>query len=223
MSEELFKNQNDDNSLDSSFDENEEVIENEPIVSDEETEQQTENIDEQDEETEQPKSLFENKEGKEYTYGLKYDDIINGLTLLANSKKRKGEKTQDMIVYICTAVSFLTAIITRNFMAIVAVCLCLGYVYFKTMKPINYKRRAAKIIDARNDEYKAILYDNGIKIIENGNQREFLYNTLSYNDHKDLMLVTKDGLVMILPKRYFGEDVETIKETFKNNFKSYKE
>ena len=58
MSEELFKNQNDDNSLDSSFDENEEVIENEPIVSDEETEQQTENIDEQDEETEQPKSLF---------------------------------------------------------------------------------------------------------------------------------------------------------------------
>lgn len=219
MSEELFKNPSEDNSLDNSLEENEDITQNDEL----EEVDATENFEEENQETQQPKSLFENKEGKEYTYGLKYEDIINGLTLLANSKKRKGEKTQDMVVYICTVVSIVTAVITKNFMAIVAVCLCLGYVYFKTMKPINYRRRAARIIDARNDEYKAIFYDNGIKIIENGNEREFLYNTLSYYDHKNLMLVTKDGLVIILPKRYFGEDVETIKETFINNFKSYNE
>ncbi|MEG1448781.1 MAG: hypothetical protein RSC41_05560 [Oscillospiraceae bacterium] len=223
MSEELIKNNNEN-----AFDEDvvEEQVAEESASATSETDEITENQDEtdenQDDEQEQ-KSFFEKKQGKEYTYGLKYDDVVGGLQLLANSKKSKSEKTQDIIIYICTAVSLVTALVTKNMISIVAVCLCLGYVYFKTMKPVNYRRRAARMIDKRDDEYKVFFYDTGIKIIENDVKREFLYDSLSYNDHKNLMLLTQGGLVIILPKRYFGDDVDKIKEIFKNNCKSFVE
>lgn len=168
-------------------------------------------------------SLFEGKKGKVYTYSLDYDDIINGLSLLSSKNKPKSEKIQDFLICVLTAIAFGVAIITKNAISIVAVCLCMAYVYFKLMKPVNYRRRAARVIDKRKDEYKAIFYDNGIKIMENGTDREFLYENLTYYDHKSLMLLTKNGLVIILPKRYFKDDVEKLKETFKKKFRNYNE
>lgn len=224
MSEEFIKNNNEENDQQDVLKNEEVSSENEnvqeiPNENDQAKEQQSENILQEDDLDDD--SPFEGKVGREYTYSLNYDDIINGLALLANVNKPKSEKIQDFIVCLLTAVAFATAIITKNVIAIVAVCVCMGYVYFKLMKPVNYRRRAARVIDKRKDEYKAIFYDNGIKIIENGTEREFLYDKLSYYDHKDLMLLTKNGLVIILPKRYFKDDVETLKETFKKSFRSF--
>ena len=172
------------------------------------------------EETPDP-SLFEGKEYTEYEYHLSYENLNEGLALVAKDRKGKDDKKIAIVMNTALVLSIISVVVLSSIVGILGFLVCMFYHNNKTFRPITNRRKIAQNISKRNDTYHIQLFDTGVKIIENEVEKEFGFTDLVYRDTENLMMLMLPQLTMILPKQYFGEDLGKVQDVFSQNCKHY--
>ena len=139
----------------------------------------------------------------------------------ANAVVKKKEKTQRIIVGICTVAAILTVIFIHNLLSIVALVLCVGYMGYIISAPETKRKKAAKAISDKNGTYKVILNENRFSIAEGENKNDFFFAETSFFEGENVLVGVNNGVLIVLPKSCFGEDLSSVTEKIKKEAKSF--
>lgn len=161
----------------------------------------------------------------EYNYKLSYEAVMEGIKLFtlspANKIALKKEKTQKIIIGICTLASILAVIFLRNLLAVVALVICVIYFGLTVVSPENKKKKAAKMIADKDGEYKVCFHENRFDIYEGNMKNEFFYLESNFLEGETVFTLINKGVLVTLPKSYFGDDLSKIREKLSSSCKSF--
>lgn len=171
-------------------------------------------------------NIQKTEECSSYDYELSYDTVMEGIKLFTNSSEnelaRKKEKTQKIIVGICSVAAVLTVLFIHNTLSFIALVLCLGYLGFIITAPETKRKKAAKTLSGKGGSYQVRIFKNRFAIAENEVANDFFFAETKFFEGANVLTGVNRGVLIILPKNCFGNDLGGVLEKIKLNAKSFK-
>lgn len=152
-------------------------------------------------------------------YKTNSEDVLAGMKLL----EKADTKNKRVVVLAAWIVFALCMYPVSVWLAAVFGCVALYTLLTRWVKPAANRKKLAEQIDAKNQTYVLKLYEKGLSITEGSEVHRLFYKDICrMEDERSFLLLHRQYALIVLPKRYMKEQLDTVAELFESKIEKYR-